>query len=87
MTPIADHPVDIRQVQLDGRVLGLTFFSYMTSVDFAAAPGATDTLRYRVDLTGLNGQATGLTGGELILRDSTGAVVATIPTVTDVRAP
>jgi hypothetical protein len=85
VTNYGDHPVEIRQVQLDGRVLGLTFFSYITSVDFAAVPGATDTLRYRLDLTGLNGQATGLIGGELILRDSTGAVVATIPTVTDVR--
>jgi hypothetical protein len=66
-------------------VLGLTFFSYITSVDFTAAPHATDTLRYRLDLTGLSGQATGLIAGDLILRDSTGAALVTIPTVTDVR--
>ena len=80
-----DRPVQITQVQLDGRVIGLTFFSYATSVDLTVAPGARDTVRYRLDLTGLKGQATGLLGAELIIRDRAGDAVAVLPTVIDVR--
>ena len=78
-------PLVVKGVELDGRVLGLSFFSYITAVDHTVAPGATDTVRYRLDLVGLSGQATGLIGGRLALTDAADDVVATIPTVTDVR--
>jgi hypothetical protein len=78
-------PVSVKQVELTGRVLGLSFFTYATSVDFTVQPGSRDTLRYRLDLTGLHGQATGLMGGLLTIRGPTGDPIASIPMVTDVR--
>jgi hypothetical protein len=77
--------LDVRRVELAGRVVGLTFFSYATSTQFTVQPGAKDTLRYQLDLTGLEGQATGLIAGALTVRDSKGHPIASIPTVTDVR--
>lgn len=78
-------PVVIQDVELGGRVLGLSFFSYATTVNHTIAPGATDTLRYRLNMTGLSGEATGLIQGRLALIDPTGHEVAVIPMVTDVR--
>jgi hypothetical protein len=77
--------VDVRRVRLSGRVIGLTFFNYATAVQLTVPPGASDTLRYRLDLFGLEGQATGLIAGELAVADAAGETVASIPTVTDVR--
>ena len=78
-------PVDVRQVELTGRVLDLNFFSYATTVDFTVQPGSRDTLHYQLDLTGLRGQATGLMGGQLIVKGKFGESIATLPIVTDVR--
>jgi hypothetical protein len=77
--------VSVRRVDLAGRVLGLTFFSYATSVDLTIAPGATETLRYRLDLSDLESQATGLMRGELAVVDANRDTVATLSTVADVR--
>jgi hypothetical protein len=79
------EPVDVRRVEIAGRVVGLTFFSYTTAVQLTVEPGATETLRYRLDLFGLEGQATGLIGGELTVIDAAGDAIASIPLVTDVR--
>lgn len=80
-----NSPIEITRVEFAGRVVGLTFFSYATTVDFTVPPGRSDTLRYRLDLTGLSGQATGLMGGRLTVVGAAGDAVATIPVVTDVR--
>lgn len=85
LTNTGTQPVDIRRVTLTGSVLGLTFFSYATTVDLAIAPGATETLTYRLDLTDLDGQATGLIGAELSVSDADRVTLAAIATVTDVR--
>lgn len=77
--------VSLRRVELAGRVLGLTFFSYATTVALTVEPGSTDTLRYQLDLIGLEGQATGLIGAALTVTDGAGDPIALIPTVTDVR--
>ncbi|HYZ68426.1 MAG TPA: hypothetical protein VE666_11605, partial [Mycobacterium sp.] len=79
------QPVEIRGIELSGRVLGLTFFSYITAVDITVAPGSTGTVNYRLELTKLSGQATGLIAGALTLRDGAGTAIATIATPTDVR--
>ena len=78
-------PVTVAEVDLNGRVLGLSFFTYVTTVDHTIAAGATDTIRYRLNLIGLGGQATGLIGGQLTLIDAAGKRIAAVPTVTDVR--
>lgn len=85
LTNTGDQAVEVRRVTLSGSVLGLTFYSYATSVDFVVAPGATESLRYRLDLADLDGQATGLLGGQLAVSGSDRATVATLSTVTDVR--
>lgn len=85
LTNRSSQAVDLRRVELAGHVLGLTFFNYSTAVGMTVAPGAVDTLRYRLDLYGLDGQATGLIGGELRVVDAEGDPVASIPTITDVR--
>jgi hypothetical protein len=78
-------PLAVAGVELVGRVLGLSFFTYVTTVDTTVAPGATDTVQYRLDLIGLKGEATGLIGGQLVITDSSGDPIAAVPTVTDVR--
>lgn len=85
LTNSGGEAISVRRVDLAGRVLGLTFFSYATSVDLVVAPGATDTLRYRLDLSDLADQATGLMGGELVVLDANRNEIAAQSTVTDIR--
>lgn len=80
-----DAPIDVRLVQLDARVLGLMFFSYATGVNLRAEPHSSATVEYRLELSGLKGQATGLLSGALSLRDHDENVVVELPTVIDVR--
>jgi hypothetical protein len=54
-------------------------------VEFSVPPASSDTFHYRLDLTGLREQATGLMGGDLIIRDPSGEPIAAVPMVTDVR--
>ncbi|CAM4514578.1 hypothetical protein NONI108955_39795 [Nocardia ninae] len=85
LTNNTSEPLEIRHVDLAGRVLGLSFFSYSTAVELTIAPGKSESLRYRLELRGLAGQATGLIGGELAVYGASGAAAAEIPLVTDVR--
>ncbi|WP_306361263.1 hypothetical protein [Nocardia sp. CC227C] len=79
------EPVTVRRVDLAGHVLGLNFFSYSTTVEMTVAAGATETLTYRLDPAGLDGQATGLIGTTLTVIGGDGEPVATVGTVVDVR--
>ncbi|MGK2881311.1 MAG: hypothetical protein ACSLE6_11120 [Mycobacterium sp.] len=85
VTNSGDVPIEVRRATLKGDAVGLTFFSYTTSVDFLVAPGATETLHYRLDLTDLDGQATGLIRGELSISDAERNTISALSTVTDVR--
>ncbi|MBF6182011.1 hypothetical protein [Nocardia otitidiscaviarum] len=78
-------PVTVRRVDLTGHVLGLNFFSYSTAVEMTVAAGDTETLTYRLDPAGLDGQATGLIGTTLTVIGGDGEPVATVSTVVDVR--
>ncbi|ABG94992.1 hypothetical protein RHA1_ro03189 [Rhodococcus jostii RHA1] len=78
-------PVTVAAVDLSGHVLGLTFFSYHTAVGLTVAPGQTQSLDFELDLSGLDGQATGLINGTVTVRGDDGTVLADISTVTDVR--
>ncbi len=71
-----DRTLEIRSVDLDGRVLGLTFFSYATRVDLRVAPGSTGTRTFSIDLGDLEGQATGLLPARLTLMDPERQVIA-----------
>lgn len=77
--------VVVKRVELSGDVLGLSFYRYVASTELTVQPGTTGKLSYQVDLTDLDRQATGLIRGDLKVTDEAGRVIATIPTVTDVR--
>ncbi|WP_085998500.1 hypothetical protein [Nocardia vinacea] len=85
LTNNSDGALHIRRVDLAGHVLGLTFFSYSTAVELIIAPGRAEALKYRLDLTGLEGQATGLIVADLAVIGEDGAPIASIPLDTDVR--
>jgi hypothetical protein len=67
VTNTGSSPVELRSVRLQARVLGLAFFSYTTRVDLVVAPGATGTRTFALDMTDLDGQATGLMPTEVAL--------------------
>lgn len=75
----------VRTIRLRGEVMGLTFFSYETSVGFSVPAGSTQTRRFAVDLSSLRGQATGLIPSSVALLDGRKAVVASQSFVADVR--
>ncbi|NMN98751.1 hypothetical protein [Antrihabitans stalactiti] len=75
----------IDRVEFAGRVVGLTYYAFDTAVDLSVAPGATASVKYAIDLSRLNGQATGLIGATLSVFDDDGNALASIDTVTDVR--
>lgn len=79
------RPVSVRNVRLQGRVLGLTFFSYTTRVDMQVAPGAQEERDYSVDLLDLDRQATGLIPSSVLLLDPAGHLVAARSFTVDVR--
>jgi hypothetical protein len=85
---VANHgkdPIEIASVQLVGRVLGLTFFSFATGVQLTVAPGASGTVHYQLDLTDLKHQATGLIETELVVRNHARDALAVVHMVADVR--
>ena len=51
--------LEIRSVRLEGRVIGMAFFSYSTRLDVVLPPGAQTARQFDVDITDLTGQATG----------------------------
>jgi hypothetical protein len=78
-------PVPIGSVDLNGRVAGLTFFSFQTSVSFDVPPGQSKSLAYVLDTTGLKGQATGLVPSSLDVSEPSGHLVASQAFVSDVN--
>jgi len=85
ITNLGSEPVRVRSVRLEGRVLGLAFYSYTTRVDLQAAPGASDERRFTVDLLELDGQATGLIPSRVALLDDDGNRIASDGFAVDVR--
>lgn len=78
-------PLEVRRVRLSGRVMGLTFFAYDTSLVLTVPPGGTESRQYALDLTDLDGQATGLVIGALSVQDAPGTELGRVATVFDVR--
>lgn len=76
VTNRATEPVTVRSANLNGRVMGLTFFSFETRIDLVVAPGATETRSFGFELVGLKGQATGLLPAHIDLLDTHRHVIA-----------
>jgi hypothetical protein len=77
--------VEVRSVRLRARVLGLAFFSYTTRVDLTVPPGGTGTRTFLLDLSDLDGQATGLMPGTLDLLGQDRSVLASQSATVDVK--
>ena len=77
--------VTLSTVSLTGVVAGLTFFSYQTSVNLTLGSSQATHLRYALDLTGLDGQATGLIPARIAVADAHRHQLASQSFVSDVR--
>jgi hypothetical protein len=78
-------PLDIRAVRLDGRVLGLSFFTFSSRIDLVVPPGTTRERVVELDLGELGEQATGLIPGTLSLVGQDRSVISQQEVATDVR--
>jgi hypothetical protein len=79
------HPVAVGSVNFEGRVAGLTFFSFDTLVRFQVPPGQSKSLAYALDTTSLKGQATGLVPCALSWSTPSGQLIASEPFVSDIK--
>jgi hypothetical protein len=77
--------LDVRSVNLEGRIAGLTFFAFDTEVNFDVSKSKSKALSYVLDTTTLKGQATGLVPSSLVLLGPGGATIASTNFVTDVH--
>lgn len=84
VTNRGDSEVLVRSVRIDGRVMGLTFFSYETRVDMRVPAGGSDERTYDLDLLDLASQATGLLPARLALLDDQRQLLAAQRFSTDV---
>ena len=85
ITNNGDEAITVRTVRIDGRVLGLTFFAFDTTIQTRVDAHATESRNYSLDLNGLDGQATGLIPSRVQLLDSGRHVIAERTGVIDVR--
>ncbi len=85
VTNEGSNDVTLSSVSLTGVVAGLTFFSYQTSVNLTLGASQSTHLRYSLDLTGLDGQATGLIPARIAVADSHRHQLASQSFVSDVR--
>jgi hypothetical protein len=67
----------VRSVRLQGRVIGLTMFSYEARVDRSVAAGQTEDIAYEIELIDLARQAVGLIPARVELLDEDRKVLAT----------
>jgi hypothetical protein len=78
-------PVKVRAAVLEGRVIGLPFFSYRTRLDLTLQPGQAQERVVGLDLSDLGDQATGLIPARIRLIGDGREVLANQSFVSDVR--
>jgi hypothetical protein len=71
------NPVVVHSVRLEGKVIGLTFFSYETVVDMRVPAGGTAAQSLSLDLVDLSHQASGLLPARIELLSTNRSVMAT----------
>ncbi len=76
--------VQVRTVRLSGTALGLTFFSYDTSVALTVPAGDSATQSFSLDLSDLSNQVTGLLPARIALLDADREVLAESEATADV---
>jgi hypothetical protein len=77
--------LQIRSVRLEGRVIGMAFFSYATRLDIVLPPGASTDRRFDVDVEDLTTQANGLIPARLDVFGPKRKLLDRMPFTTDVR--
>jgi hypothetical protein len=78
-------PILVRSVRLQGRVIGLTMFSYEARIDLPVQAGATETVTYEIELVDLSHQAVGYIPARVELLDAKRNVIATQHFASDVQ--
>ena len=78
-------PVTVRSLRLEGRVMGMSFFSFTSQVDLVAQAGATETRAILVDLGALGDQAVGLIPARMSLGAPDRSVIDSEAFAADVR--
>ncbi|HEY5978615.1 MAG TPA: hypothetical protein VIT41_03180 [Microlunatus sp.] len=61
------EPLLVRSIRIEGKVIGMAFFSYTTRLDIVLPPGEQTERRFDVDISDLRGQATGLLPTSVIM--------------------
>ncbi len=75
----------VRSVRIEGRVIGMAFFSYTTRLDIVLPPGDHTQRRFDIDISDLTHQATGLLPASVILIAPDRTSVADESLAVDVR--
>jgi hypothetical protein len=71
-----DDDVVIEKVRVAGDALGLTFFTFTTRIDVVVEAGESEDRAFALDLTDLDGQASGLLDGRVELINDENRVIA-----------
>lgn len=79
-----EDPVAVRDVVLEGVVMGIPFLAYDIDVNLDVAPGTTEEVSYEIPLRGIADQATGLLPATVAVHDAEGDRLASIDFNVDV---
>jgi hypothetical protein len=85
VTNYRTRTITVDTVSINGTVAGLTFYAYDTSVHLLLGSHRATHLRYALDLTGLDGQATGLIPATISIANPRHQQLASQSMVTDVQ--
>jgi hypothetical protein len=77
--------ISIRSIRIEGKVMGLAFFSYQTGLTTRIGSNDDRTIKYRLDLIGLDGQAVGLIPASLAVLDQNNDTIASQSFTSDVK--
>lgn len=81
----SSRPITVKAVRLEGRVMGLAFFAYDTSVGMRLAPNSSQERTFELDLVGLRGQATGLIPSAVKILDQDRTPIDAVGFTADIR--
>jgi hypothetical protein len=76
---------EVRSVRLQGKIMGLTFFTYLTQLNLVLPAGSSAERAADIDLSDLDDQAVGLVPSQLQLIDAKREVIASTSFPVDVR--
>ncbi|HYF47283.1 MAG TPA: hypothetical protein VD926_13805, partial [Acidimicrobiales bacterium] len=79
-----DDDLEVRDVEIEGVVIGITFLSYDTDVSIEIPAGETEELTYELPLRGLEDQAIGLLPASMSIHDQDGNRLAQTDFTVDV---